>query len=136
MAVNELGALLFAGIILGAFAIIAIIYIAIGTYIQKKVEKAYRKHKDLAKAKREYEELDARYEEIASRHHSIKKRIDNMLENEKYLTKVKIFNQQKELEKLRYEFEKFDEESTKLYKECIAKYEVWKNLRIKYGIDY
>lgn len=136
MTVNELGALVFAGIILGAFFLIAIIYITIGTYRQKKAEKAYRKYKDLAKAKREYEELDARYEEIASKHRSIKKRIDVMLENEKYLTKVKVFNQQKELEKLRYEFEKLDEESTKLYKKCIAQYEVWKNLRIKYRIDY
>ena len=101
MTQNELGALIFAGIILGAFFLIAIIYIAIGTYRQKKTERAYRKYKDLAKAKREYEELDARYEEIASKHRSIKKRIDVMLENEKYLTKVKVFNQQKELEKLR-----------------------------------
>ena len=128
--------LLFVGVIVEIFAILAIIFIVIGTYRQKKVEKAYRKYKDLAKAKREYEELDARYEEIASKHRSIKKRIDVMLENEKYLTKVKVFNQQKELEKLRYEFEKLDEESTKLYKKCIAQYEVWKNLRIKYRIDY
>jgi FtsZ-interacting cell division protein ZipA len=136
MTTNELGALIFAGVILGAIAIIAIIFIVIGTYRQEKVKRAYRKYKDLAKAKREYEELAIKYEEVSSQHRSIKRRIDVMLENEKYLTKVKVFNQQKELEKLRYEFEKLDEESTKLYKKCIAQYEVWKNLRIKYRIDY
>ena len=136
MTPNELGALIFAGSILGAFVITAIIFIAVGTYRQEKVKKAYRKYKDLAKAKREYEEVAIKYEETSSQHRSIKRRIDVMVENEKYLTKVKVFNQQKELEKLRYEFEKLDEESTKLYTESIARYEVWKNLRIKYRIDY
>ena len=136
MTVNELGALIFAGVILGAFAIITIIYVAIGTYRQEKVKKAYRKYKDLAKAKRDYEEVAIKHEEVSSQHRSIKRRIDVMLENEKYLTKVKVFNQQKELEKLRYEFEKLDEENTKLYTESIAKYEIWKDLRIKYRIDY
>ena len=128
--------LLFAGIILGIFAILAIIFIAIGTYRQKKVEKAYRKHQDLAKAKREYEKVDIQFEEVNSKYRSIKMRIDIMVENERYLTKVRIFNQQKELEKLRYELEKLDTEKTELYHECIAKYEIWKNLRIKYRIDY
>lgn len=133
MAQNEL---IFAGIIFGAFFVFAIIFIAIGIYRQEKVKRAYRKYKDLAKAKREYEEVDIQFEEVNSKYRSIKKRIDVMLENEKYLTKVKVFNQQKELEKLRYEFEKLDTEKTKLYTECIAKYEVWKDLRIKYRIDY
>lgn len=133
MTQNEL---IFAGIIFGAFFVFVIIFIAIGTYRQEKVKRAYRKYKDLAKAKREYEEVAIKYEKTSSQHRSIKRRIDVMVENEKYLTKVKVFNQQKELEKLRYEFEKLDEESTKLYTESIARYEVWKNLRIKYGIDY
>ena len=133
MAQNEL---IFAGIIFGAFFVFAIIFITIGTYRQEKVKRAYRKYKDLAKAKREYEEVDIQFEEVNSKYRSIKTRIDIMVENERYLTKVKVFNQQKELEKLRYEFEKLDTEKTKLYTECIAKYEVWKNLRIKYRIDY
>jgi type III secretory pathway component EscV len=128
--------LLFAGVILGIFAILAIIFIAIGTYRQKKIEKAYRKYQDLAKAKREYEKVDIQFEEVNSKYRSIKMRIDIMVENEKYLTKVKVFNQQKELEKLRYELEKLDTEKTELYQECVAKYEIWKNLRIKYRIDY
>lgn len=133
MAQNEL---IFAGIIFGAFFVFVIIFIAIGTYRQEKVKRAYRKYKDLAKAKREYEEVDIQFEEVNSKYRSIKTRIDIMVENERYLTKVKIFNQQKELEKLRYELEKLDTEKTKLYKKCIAQYEVWKNLRIKYRIDY
>jgi predicted membrane protein len=128
--------LLFAGVILGIFAILAIIFIAIGTYRQKKIERAYRKHQDLAKAKREYEKVDIQFEEVNSKYRSIKMRIDIMVENERYLTKVKVFNQQKELEKLRYELEKLDTEKTELYHECVAKYEIWKNLRIKYRIDY
>ena len=128
--------LLFFGLLVGAFFLIAIIYITIGIYRQKKVERAYRKHQDLAKAKREYEKVDIQFEEVNSKYRSIKMRIDIMVENERYLTKVKIFNQQKELEKLRYELEKLDTEKTKLYTECIAKYEVWKDLRIKYRIDY
>lgn len=136
MTPNEIAGLIFCTLGFGGVALFIIIEIALNNYRVNKTKKAYRKYQDLAKAKRDYEELDARYEEIASKHRSIKKRIDVMLENEKYLTKVKVFNQQKELEKLRYEFEKLDEESTKLYKECIAKYEVWKDLRIKYRIDY
>ena len=101
-------ALLFAGIILGIFAILSIIFIAIGTYRQKKIEKAYRKYKDLAKAKREYEKVDIQFEEVNSKYRSIKMRIDIMVENERYLTKVRVFNQQKELEKLRYEIEKLE----------------------------
>lgn len=128
--------LLFFGLLVGAFFLIAIIYITIGIYRQKKVERAYRKYQDLAKAKREYEKVDIQFEEVNSKYRSIKMRIDIMVENERYLTKVKVFNQQKELEKLRYELEKLDTEKTKLYTECIAKYEVWKNLRIKYRIDY
>lgn len=133
MAQNEL---IFAGIIFGAFFVFAIIFIAIGTYRQEKVKRAYRKYKDLAKAKREYEEVDIQFEEVNSKYRSIKTRIDIMVENERYLTKVRIFNQQKELEKLRYELEKLDTEKTELYHECVAKYEIWKNLRIKYRIDY
>lgn len=136
MTVNELGALVFAGIILGAFFLIAIIYIAIGTYRQKKVEKAYRKYKDLAKAKREYEKVDIQFEEVNSKYRSIKMKIDIMVENERYLTKIKVFNQQKELEKLRYELEKLDTEKTELYQKCVAQYKAWKDLRIKYRIDY
>lgn len=128
--------LLFFGLLVGAFFLIAIIYITIGIYRQKKVERAYRKHQDLAKAKREYEKVDVQFEEVNSKYRSIKTRIDIMIENERYLTKVRIFNQQKELEKLRYELEKLDTEKTELYHECVAKYEIWKNLRIKYRIDY
>lgn len=128
--------LLFFGLLVGAFFLIAIIYITIGIYRQKKVERAYRKHQDLAKAKREYEKVDIQFEEVNSKYRSIKMRIDIMVENERYLTKVRIFNQQKELEKLRYELEKLDTEKTELYHECVAKYEIWKNLRIKYRIDY
>lgn len=133
MTQNEL---IFAGTIFGAFFVFAIIFIAIGTYRQEKVKRAYRKYKDLAKAKREYEEVDIQFEEVNSKYRSIKTRIDIMVENERYLTKVRIFNQQKELEKLRYELEKLDTEKTELYHECVAKYEIWKNLRIKYRIDY
>ena len=128
--------LLFFGLLVGAFFLIAIIYITIGIYRQKKVERAYRKHQDLAKAKREYEKVDIQFEEVNSKYRSIKTRIDIMIENERYLTKVRIFNQQKELEKLRYELEKLDTEKTELYHECVVKYEIWKNLRIKYRIDY
>ena len=128
--------LLFFGLLVGAFFLIAIIYITIGIYRQKKVERAYRKHQDLAKAKREYEKVDIQFEEVNSKYRSIKTRIDIMIENERYLTKVRIFNQQKELEKLRYELEKLDTEKTELYHECVVKYEVWKDLRIKYRIDY
>ena len=49
--------LLFFGLLVGAFFLIAIIYITIGIYRQKKVERAYRKHQDLAKAKRENVEI-------------------------------------------------------------------------------
>ena len=129
-------ALLFAGVILGVFAVLSIIFTAIGTYRQKKVEKAYRKYKDLAKAKREYGKLDIQFEEVNSKYYSIKRRIDTMIDNERYLTKVKVFNQQKELEKLRYELEKLDTEKTELHQKCIAQYKVWKDLRIKYRIDY
>ena len=136
MTSNEIAGLIFCILSFGGVALFIIIEIALNNYRVNKTKKAYRKYQDLAKAKRDYEELDNKFEKVKSECRSIKTRIDNMLENEKYLTKVKVFNQQKELERLRYELEKLEEEKTKLYTECLAKYEVWKDLRIKYRIDY
>lgn len=136
MTPNEIAGLIFCTLSFGGVALFIIIEIALNNYRVNKTKKAYCKYQDLAKAKREYEKVDVQFEEVNSKYRSIKTRIDIMIENERYLTKVRIFNQQKELEKLRYELEKLDTEKTELYHECVAKYEIWKNLRIKYRIDY
>ena len=136
MTPKEIAGLIFSTLSFGGVALFIIIEIALNNYRVNKTKKAYRKYQDLAKAKRDYEELDNKFEKVKSECRSIKTRIDNMLVNEKYLTKVNVFNQQKELERFRYELEKLEEEKTKLYTECLAKYEVWKDLRIKYRINY
>ena len=50
MTQNEMGALIFAGIIILGIIAMGIIFVGTTIYRQKKVEKVYRKHKDLQKA--------------------------------------------------------------------------------------
>jgi FtsZ-interacting cell division protein ZipA len=126
--------LLFVGVILGAFTIIAIIFIAMGVYRQKKVEKAYRNNKDLAQAKRDYDNALSEYYQMRNQCQEIMNQIDNELSRKPYLTKVKAFEQEKELEKLRYQLEILEPKKQQKYdiqRECYVK---WQELREKYKI--
>jgi type III secretory pathway component EscV len=126
--------LLFVGVILGVFAILAIIFIAIGTYRQKKIEKAYRNHKDLQKAKRDWECADAKHIKLREERRQIMDTIDTELSRKPYLTKVKAFEQEKELEKLRYELEVIEPKAQDAYNLQRKLYLEWRELRVKYGI--
>jgi hypothetical protein len=60
--------------------------------------------------------------------------IDNELSRKPYLTKVKAFEQEKELEKLRYQLETLEPKKQQKYdiqRECYVK---WQELREKYKI--
>ena len=127
-------ALLFVGVILGIFAIIAIIFIAIGTYRQKKVEKAYHNHKDLQKAKRDWEYANAKHNELREDRKQIMNAIDNELSRRPYLTKVKVFEHEKELEKLRHTLEMIEPKVQDAYDLQRKLYLEWRELRVKYGI--
>lgn len=126
--------LLFAGVILGIFAILSIIFIAIGTYRQKKIEKAYRNHKDLQKAKRDWECANTKHNELRKERRQIMDTIDTELSRKPYLTKVKTFEQEKELEKLRYELEVIEPKVQNAYDLQRKLYLEWRELRVKYGI--
>lgn len=126
--------LLFAGIILGVFAIIAIIFIAMGVYRQKKVEKAYRNNKDLAQAKRNYDNAVSEYYQMRNQCQEIMNQIDNELSHKPYLTKVKAFEQEKELEKLRYQLEILEPKKQQKYDIQREYYVKWQELREKYKI--
>lgn len=126
--------LLFMGVILGVFAILAIIFIAIGTYRQKKVEKAYRNHKDLQKVKRDWECANTKHIELRKERRQIMDTIDTELSRKPYLTKVKAFEQEKELEKLRYELEMIEPKVQDAYNLQRKLYLEWRELREKYGI--
>jgi type III secretory pathway component EscV len=126
--------LLFVGVILGVFAILAIIFIAMGTYRQKKIEKAYRNHKDLQKAKRDWECANAKHNELREERKQIMNAIDIELSRKPYLTKVKAFEQEKELEKLRYELEVIEPKVQDAYDLQRKLYLEWRELRVKYGI--
>ena len=126
--------LLFVGVILGAFAIMAIIFVVIGVCRQKKIEKAYRNNKDLQKAKRDWECADTKHVELREERKRIMNAIDKELSRRPYLTKVKVFEQEKELEKLRHELEVIEPKVKNAYETQKKLYLEWKELRIKYGI--
>lgn len=126
--------LIFVGVILGMFAITAIIFIAMGVYRQKKVERAYRKYQDLAKAKREWVYANAKHIDLREERKQIMNTIDIELSRKPYLTKVKAFEQEKELEKLRYELEVIEPKVQDAYDLQRKLYLEWRELREKYGI--
>ena len=127
--------LLFVGVILGVFAILAIIFfIAMGVYRQKKIEKAYRNHKDFQKAKRDWEYANAKYIELRKERRQIMDTINTELSRKPYLTKVKAFEQEKELEKLRYELEVIEPKVQNAYEIQRKLYLEWRELCVKYGI--
>jgi predicted membrane protein len=126
--------LLFVGVILGVFAIIAIIFIVMGVYRQKKIEKAYRNHKDLQKAKRDWECVNVKHNELREERKQIMNTIDTELSRRPYLTKVKVFEQEKELEKLRHELEVIEPKVQNAYEVQRKLYIEWRELRVKYGI--
>jgi hypothetical protein len=126
--------LLFVGVILGIFVIIADIFVIMGIYRQKKIEKAYRNHKDLQKAKRDWEYANAKHNELREQRKQIMNAIDTELSRKPYLTKVKAFEQEKELEKLRYELEVIEPKAQDAYDLQRKLYLEWRELRVKYGI--
>ena len=126
--------LLFVGVILGVFAIIAIIFTAMGIYRQKKIEKAYRNHKDLQKAKRNWEYANEKHNELREKRNQIMNTIDIELSRRPYLTKVKVFEQEKELEKLRHELEVIEPKVQNAYDTQRELYLKWRELRVIYGI--
>lgn len=134
MTQNELGALVFTGIILGTFFSIAIIFIAMGVYKQKKIEKAYRNNKDLQRAKRDWECINVKHNELREKHKQIMNAIDTELSRRPYLTKVKVFEQEKELERLRHELKVIEPKVKNAYDLQRKLYLEWRELRVKYGI--
>ena len=131
-----MGALIFAGVIILGIIAMGIIFVGTTIYRQKKVEKVYRKHKDLQKAKRDWENANVKHNELRKERKQIMDTIDTELSRKPYLTKVKAFEQEKELEKLRYELEVIEPKVQEAYDFQRKLYLELQELRKKYGIYY
>lgn len=109
--------LLFMGIILGLCLLCAGLIIGIGEYREYKRKRIFAKHKDLRELSIERDELNDKWCEESCEYTRIHNLIKYELEKKPYLTKVKAFQQEKELEKLRYELEKSLERKQEIEKQ-------------------
>lgn len=128
--------LLLMGIILGLMLVCVGLIICISKYRECKRKRIFSKHKDLREISIERDRLNDEWCEESSEYSRIYGLIQYELERKPYLTKVKAFQQEKELEKLRYELEKsFDrrEEIQKQYDIVNIKYlELAEKYKLKY----
>lgn len=112
---NEtVGGLIVLGVIVGFCFLCIIIITSYYKIMENREKKAFRVHKDLAKAKREFDLVNHNYCELGSQIWNIKKEIDKEVAKQKYMTKVDLVFQDKELEKLRYRLKALQEEQDKI----------------------
>lgn len=111
---NGLEALVFFGIIVGFCFICIIIIASYYKIMESREKKAFQVHKDLAKAKREWYDLRCQLQDYFCEKWKIERTIDKEIEKQKYMTKVELVIQDKELEKLKYRIKALQGEIDKL----------------------
>ena len=112
---NEtIGGLMVLGVIVGFCFLCIIIITSYYKIMESREKKAFRVHKDLAKAKREFDLVNHNYCELVSQICDIEKEIDKEVARQKYMTKVDLAFQDKELEKLKYRLKALKEEKDKI----------------------
>ena len=89
--------LLFMGVILGLCLLCASLIVGISKYREFKRKRAFKKHKDLREASFERDKLNHKYCEESREYTRIYNLIKYELERKPYLTKIKAFQQEKEL---------------------------------------
>lgn len=128
--------LLFIGIILGLFLLCVGLIVGISKYRELKRKRAFKKHKDLRETSLERDRLNHEYCKESCEYTRIYNLIKYELERKPYLTKVKAFQQEKELEKLRYELEKSFERKKEIHKEYEIVNKKYLELAEKYKVYY
>ena len=128
--------LLFIGIILGLCLLCAGLIVGISKYREFKRKRAFKKHKDLRETSLERDKLNHKWCEENREYARIYNLIKYELERKPYLTKVKAFQQEKELEKLRYELEKSFERKQKVHEGYKTVNKKYLELAEKYKIYY
>lgn len=111
---ETVGGLIVLGVIVGFCFLCIIIITSYYNIMERREKKAFRVHKDLTKAKREFDLVNHNYCELGSQIWNIKKEIDKEVAKQKYMTKVDLVFQDKELEKLRYRLTALQEEQDKI----------------------
>lgn len=129
-------ALLFIGVLLGLFLLCAGLIVGIGKYLELKRKRAFNKYKDLRETSLERDRLNHKWCEESCECTRIYDLIKDELERKPYLTKVKAFQQEKELEKLRYELEKSFEKKQKVHEEYKIVNKKYLELAEKYKVYY
>lgn len=128
--------LLFMGIILGLFFLCAGLIVCMGKYREYKRKKIFATHKDLREASLERDRLNHEWCEESCEYTRIHGLIEYELKRKPYLTKVKAFQQEKELEKLRYELEKSLERKQEIEKQYDIVNKKYLELAEKYQLKY
>lgn len=128
--------LLFMGIILGLFLLCTGLIVGISKYREFKRKRVFKKHKDLREASFERDKLNHKWCEENREYTRIYNLIKYELDGKPYLTKVKAFQQEKELEKLRYELEKTFERRKEIQKQYDIINKKYLELAEKYRVCY
>ncbi len=128
--------LLFMGIILGLCLLCAGLIIGMGKYREYKRKRIFAKHRDLREASLERDRLNDEWCDESCEYTRIYNLIKYELERKPYLTKVKAFQQEKELEKLRYELEKSCERKQEIEKQYQIVNKKYLELAEKYQLKY
>lgn len=111
---SGLEALVFFGIIVVLCLVSGVLTITFIKLSQYKEQKAFKVNKDLAKAKREWYDLQCQLQDYFCEKWKIERTIDKEIEKQKYMTKVELVIQDKELEKLKYRIKALQGEIDKL----------------------
>lgn len=128
--------LLFMGVILGLFFLCAGSIVCMGKYREYKRKKIFATHKDLRETSIERDKLNHEYCKESNEYTRIHNLIKYELERKPYLTKVKAFYQEKEIEKLRYELEKSSERKQEIKKQYDVVNNKYLELAEKYQLKY
>lgn len=132
---GNIGALIFLGIIVGLVILIAGTMSIYYTFQSEKEKKAFRVNKDLAKAKRDYDTINHEYCKLGSEICNIKKEIDVAVARQKYMTKVDLLIQDKELEKLKYRLKDLQTKQDTLRPQGEKLFTEYLELRRKYKLS-
>ena len=128
--------LLFMGIILGLFLLCAGSIICIGKYREYKRKRIFAKHRDLRETSIERDRINHEWCEESREYTRIHNLIEYELKRKPYLTKVKAFQQEKELEKLRYELEKSSERKQEIKRQYDIINKKYLELAERYKLKY
>ena len=127
---------LFMGIILGLCLLCAGSIVCIGKYREYKRKRIFSKHKDLRETSIERDRLNHEWCEESCEYTRIHGLIEYELKKKPYLTKLKALQQEKELEKLRYELEKSSERKQEIKKQYDIINKKYLELAEKYQLKY